>query len=780
MFNQIQLKMSIYNKTINVFISHSSDDKVLVRSVICILGRNGIVVDEYIFEDGERTLEEINKSIEKSNIFCLLISRSSMNKEWVHKEIAKFKSIIDNGDDSKFLPLIIDESINYSYEKIPKWIKDTYNIRNTYSHPVFIARKIDEEINILRWRQYPQIKQRECIFAGREYDMAKLKEKYYSGNLHIHKALVVSGIPDGIGRRRLLIEFIKNINTNKKETYTPLSIALDKGTSIEDFIIQLNSLLLIEGNESIVSFVSTASREDKINKAIQFVNLLCDKKEELLIRDNGAIILSNGSISDWFEAILTSSKINQTIFYIASRNRFLEHYEYSEIVSYALEPLTEKSSMLLMRILLQNQGKSIDDEDIKYFLSKTANMPQLIFNCVDRIVELGPILAKKKQKSYEYKGDELIKSLVEDYKDNKPYLQTLILLSEVDFLTYQQIERICKGIIDNVYDILMEFFTLSIYEHVGSNNEYIRMNPIISDLIKRSRYRLNPEIWSRLQEQTNEIIEQQDFETADLGILTKKIENEIKGDIRNINRKHIVPSIALRIISDEYGKKRKNDYENVIHLCKIILDNSNNLYHDIIQRIYYYLCASYAQLGEKDFFDYYDELSEYEKAFLHGIYLRKKKEYSKAEKKFKEALNIFPESYTAKNELAISLQRQGKYTDALKMASDAYHAQPNNAFYIVTYFKSLVRDQSTEDNLLKKLIEKLKSSWDTNRQIFALMLEAEYAYYRDGDFDKSMGIFKKALSINPYYPIYISASEICHKENKYEYIQKIKEEFHLD
>ena len=58
---------------INIFISHSSADKELVRAVVEILGNNGITVDEYVFESGERTEDEINISIENSGIFCLLI-----------------------------------------------------------------------------------------------------------------------------------------------------------------------------------------------------------------------------------------------------------------------------------------------------------------------------------------------------------------------------------------------------------------------------------------------------------------------------------------------------------------------------------------------------------------------------------------------------------------------------------------------------------------------------------------------------------------------------------
>lgn len=57
---------------------------------------------------------------------------------------------------------------------------------------------------------------------------------------------------------------------------------------------------------------------------------------------------------------------------------------------------------------------------------------------------------------------------------------------------------------------------------------------------------------------------------------------------------------------------------------------------------------------------------------MHGIYYRKRKRYDKAEAKFREALNIYPNSYTAKNELAIALQRQGRYLDALHIAKEAH------------------------------------------------------------------------------------------------------------
>lgn len=769
-------------KSITVFISHSSDDKDLLHKVVELLGKNAIAIDEYVFESGERTEDEINLSIDNAGAFFLLLSETSIGKEWVKREIARIKNIIDQKGDEKFIPLIIDDRLDYLNTKIPKWIRDEYNLREKYTNAIFLARKISEEINKLKWNQYPSIKERDLTFDGRENDIAKLKETYYRSDIQKNRAVLVSGIPAGIGRRRLLTEFVKIIDKNKKDTYQPLSLDLDKDNSIEDFVLHLHSLLLSDTNESILSFLNSATQDDKISYAQKLLNTIYKHKDYLFIRDDGAIVRQNGSICDWFAKVLAGLECDRLFFLIASRNRLVFASDYPEVISYSLEPLTEKGALTLLYDYLRQNKKSVSEENAKLFIEKTAHLPMLILRCADSIVNLGESFALKRQINYEYKGDELVKSIVDEFKNSVPHLQMLILLSEVDYLTYQQIDKICKGIIDEdlIEDVLFDLYSLSIYEHFGSNNEFIHMNPIISDRIKRSRYKLNEDIWSNLQMRVNEIITTQDFNTADLGILTKKIEYEIRGDIRNINHSHIVPSIALKIILDEYGKKSKEGYRNVVLLCNKVLENRSCFFSDIVYRILYYLCASYAHLGDDNLFCNWHSLSDYEKLFLHGLYYRKRKDYPHAESKFREALKIRRDSYTAKNELAIALQRQGKYNDALKLAKDAYNAEPSNAYYIVTYYKSLVRDMSTKDEILHELIDKLHTSWDKNREAFASMLEAEYEYFRNNDFDTAIAKFRSALSLNSFYPVFISACEICEIERRHDVEKALAIEFNFE
>ena len=90
------------------------------------------------------------------------------------------------------------------------------------------------------------------------------------------------------------------------------------------------------------------------------------------------------------------------------------------------------------------------------------------------------------------------------------------------------------------------------------------MNPILADLINRSRYKHDETLWGELRFRTHNIIEHETFECPSLGVLLKKIELNIKGNTNNISKAYIIPSIVIKTINDEYRKKTKSGYKNVM------------------------------------------------------------------------------------------------------------------------------------------------------------------------------------------------------------------------
>ena len=73
-----------------------------------------------------------------------------------------------------------------------------------------------------------------------------------------------------------------------------------------------------------------------------------------------------------------------------------------------------------------------------------------------------------------------------------------------------------------------------------------------------------------------------------------------------------------------------------------------------------------------------------------------------------------------------------------------------------------------------------RNSVGSKPEIFSLMLEAEYEYYRNNDFNAAMTLFKRALEINNFQPIFISASEICSIENRFDVYEDLAKKYHYN
>ena len=123
------------------FLSHSSKDKSIVRKVANQLGNKNCVLDEISFDPGRKTLDQIFRELDSSDIFVLFISNESLESEWVKKEIRRAKENINSEILDRIIPIIIDEKITYSDPRIPKWIAKPYNLKYI-GNEVIILQKI--------------------------------------------------------------------------------------------------------------------------------------------------------------------------------------------------------------------------------------------------------------------------------------------------------------------------------------------------------------------------------------------------------------------------------------------------------------------------------------------------------------------------------------------------------------------------------------------------------------------------------------------------------------
>ena len=71
-----------------IFLSHSSQNKDYVKIVADKFGKDIAVYDEYSFECGMKTFDEILKNLNNSQLFVIFLSSAALDSEWVKKELS--------------------------------------------------------------------------------------------------------------------------------------------------------------------------------------------------------------------------------------------------------------------------------------------------------------------------------------------------------------------------------------------------------------------------------------------------------------------------------------------------------------------------------------------------------------------------------------------------------------------------------------------------------------------------------------------------------------------
>ena len=104
----------------SVFISHSHNDKEIVRKLASDLAANGIDtwVDEAEIMVGDSLIEKINEGINQSDYILFVVSNSSVQSTWVQQEIRKAFDLEIQKGSHKILPVVVDDV------KVPLFLRD--------------------------------------------------------------------------------------------------------------------------------------------------------------------------------------------------------------------------------------------------------------------------------------------------------------------------------------------------------------------------------------------------------------------------------------------------------------------------------------------------------------------------------------------------------------------------------------------------------------------------------------------------------------------------------
>ncbi|WP_274371815.1 toll/interleukin-1 receptor domain-containing protein [Morganella morganii] len=745
---------------IKAFLSHSSADKEqYVRKVANLLGRHDIIYDEFTFEKGEKTLDEISIGLKNSALFVLFISDASLNSDWVKKEITESKQLLDS-EKLKILPIIIDDTISYKDKRIPSWLKENYNLQPIHKIKRIVNR-IKNKIYAISWERHPKIEKINSLFIGRNNYIEEFEERISDYDRDRPVAIITSGIP-GVGRRTFMYNALKKTKLSSGFV-NKNSIVLDRNDSIEDFILKLNDIGVIDNNSDILSLSSKSiSEKEKIIKVA--FSYMYDNDESLFIFDDGCVVDYQRKITDWLIRVIDScDSFKFPILFIASSYKvnFQNQPKGDKFYFFEINELNQKERKRLLSSFLEIEEMApLSSSSFNDVCNLLTGLPEQVRFAVSLIKDKKifpfenklPLLA-------EYNSDKA-KILIKKYDGNEKALDFIRLLAQLEVITLDFLFSITGK--DTYIEILEDLVSENICELIGQDNLMVRLNDIIRDYIKRNRLDVNNDFSLKIRDLVKGIVSDKDLVEENSSVYMFSIKEMLKSN-EKIDTKYIIPSHYLRCMKDLYNTQGSLD--RVIELADIILQKEGNMEDRISQNIRYYLCLALAKKADNRLLKEVQKINGNEHKFLIGFYYRKCGRPDDALRVLKEIINEPYVDARAKREIVQAYTQLEEYDEALTYAKNNYIENKNNQFHCQAYFNCLINSKNQSDEQKETLLELIKTLDSINSEQskeMSLRAKAMFESKINNNENTALDYINDAIDIygNSPYPLLVKC-DIC-------------------
>lgn len=758
-----------------VFLSHSSKQKEFIEIIAKKLGKSNIVYDAWTFENGNSTLDEIYSGIDNSGIFVFFISNEALNSDWVNKEINLAEEYLKNGKLKRFLPFLIDQSVDHSDIRIPQWIKEEYNIRYI-SKPTKCYDLIRQALRLVSWDLHPKKKELEQLFIGRTAQIKQFEERIYDIDKPTPIAIIVSGLIS-IGRRK----FIKHVlvNSNKiKMYYSPPTITLDSRNSIEDLIIKLYGLGYTQKSNDSILNLTLKTQNEKIIIVSELLTELSENNDLLIIIDDSCIVNKEGIIVDWFVPIIDMLKdLNTIVLCVISNGRpwYKELIHNQSIFSIVLPELEQYERKALFQSLLNIEQIQINNEHFKIITDQFSGYPEQVFYTMALIINEGINYVVENPYEIIHYNTEKVAKLVKNFESNQLALQVLKILSETEFLSFNILEDILQDDFELAKKILTQFSNIFVIEYIGSAKEFLRLNDAVKDYIQRLGYKLDDKYSKNIQNHVKKAFENYDFVDRDISDYVISFKEALKQGYE-VPKEFLIPSHYVNAMRELYNYERR--YREVITLAERILQNERFMDKRIVKEIRYWLCLSLARRRDKRILQEVQNIAGPDHNFILGFYYRIIGKHDDAINKLNEVLSIAPTYYRAKRELVQVYLNTEQYDEAINLAKENYQLDKNNVYSLQSYFRCLIKLEGTKSKIeLSNLLCNLEKNPHHKAREMHLTSKAEYlAYIENNDIKAIQTVEEAILTFPKNIYTYLTKLELLRKTNNiHELNETIKE-----
>lgn len=743
------------------FLSHASVDKKNYADIVAAKLGARVEYDAKTFEEGMGNLEEILRALDRSEIFVLLLSETSLVSRWVKEEITEAKLRLENGLLARFFPLVIDRTIKYDDPRIPDWISETYNLR-PITRPVVAAKRIRERLIEASWETHPSLKDRHEIFVGRNSLIEKFEKRMDDFSIEVPIVTFASGL-SGIGRKSTMKQALKKCNIIRP-TYDPLKLDLSRDDSIEGFILKLSDIGISDGG--LPDGLLSSPMAEKVVAAATLVSEALAEKEILFIEDQGCIVRYDQTIAPWFLEIVGSLPRDQVGICVATAAR-AKHYEFvrdhryfflhiPELEKHEREGLFKRYSDVLKL--------SLTRKDLNSFSPFLTGLPEQVTYAASMVETLGVPTALLRSNEIIAFSKFRAGIYLKKYEDDEGALGALRFFSSFEFFSLDfamEIEEISG---ESVVKYIEEFLASFVCETVGSAGSYFRVNEIIRDSVIRDRLHMTEVFSSALKKYVQKFtstFENEHYDVSEYYIAAREA-LVTKGSIPD---KLLIPAHFLKTMKDLYSDGR---HDEVIQLADRVLEKDKNYDEHTVQDIRYYLCQSLARNKDSRFTSEVQKIVGPEHDFLFGFYYRLRGRFDEALKRYDRAQKHNKTQQRAMREIVFVLTTIEDYESAISLARENYERYPSNPFMVQAYFQCVMQAPKTQDNsiLAESLLDAMQAIGGPRAEEMYSTLAARFEYqFRDKV--HSFEMIETAIRNHPDvdYPTLTKLDMAIHDEN---------------
>lgn len=603
------------NQLGKVFLSHKSEDKNFVRYVAEKIGIDRCHYDEYTFEDGMQTLDEIMSALDNTDLFVLFISDKALDSEWVTRERLQAKKLLDQGKIRQIYPIIIDPNpkITHADERIPTWMRNEYVIRRITS-PKIAAQKIKARLRELTWETSPELKGRQTYFFGRNQEIEEFEQRRSNLDKAEMVCCVASGF-EGIGRKRFMDHCLKKSHILREASSYNL-IQIEMHESIEDFILKLSDLS--SGLDTPDTVMALKTMEEKVERVTALLKSFQDSREVVFVEDVGTLITPTQEMVPWLKSALEHVR-PRFVLGISSKYPLKRTKCAPNVFSIRLNELNKGDRINMFREYSEQCGLDLERETLQTVSALLTGYPTQIFWAVTVLKEYSDTeISSHLHEIVDYANDKAA-TVLNHFDGNEKAINFLAYLSRFEILSAEMISKAFQ-IDPDLQKIYEEFRALSICNLYGSNGEIIRVSDVIRDYVNRMKHELAEPYQKIIDEMVSTSLDQKFYEDSDLasyyGIIKEKIINGA-----STSSAAILPSLYIKSIVEFYNNR---SYKKCCALCKqIINDKADQDFEPSLRRVLYtYFCQSLARQHKDEFFEFVNApvLSPVDCLYLLGFF----------------------------------------------------------------------------------------------------------------------------------------------------------------